>query len=132
MKLRVVAIVALWVAMFAGSNAEARGPYGSINIGNWKGGAYTDQTGAFTHCAAGSQYASGIYFMVMIDKGGGWSLALAHDKWSLKTGEAFPLTLTFDCQQPFNVHGVPIAEKLVRVPMPITSSLITSFERRGP
>jgi S1-C subfamily serine protease len=129
MKLRVVAIVALWVAMFAGSNAEAGGPYGSINIGNWKGGAYTDQTGAFTHCAAGSQYASGIYFMVMIDKGGGWSLALAHDKWSLKTGEAFPLTLTFDGQQPFNVHGVPIAEKLVRVPMPITSSLITQFRK---
>ncbi|WP_349517736.1 MULTISPECIES: S1C family serine protease [Bradyrhizobium] len=67
--------------------------------------------------------------MVMIDKGGGWSLAFAHDKWSLKTGEAFPLTLTFDGQQPFNVHGVPIAEKLVRVPMPITSSLITQFRK---
>jgi S1-C subfamily serine protease len=129
MKLRVVAIVALWAAMFAGSNAEAGGPYGSINVGNWKGGAYTDQNGAFTHCAAGSQYTSGIFFMVMIDKGGGWSLAFAHDKWSLKTGEAFPLTLTFDGQQPFNVHGVPIAEKLVRVPMPITSSLITQFRK---
>jgi hypothetical protein len=130
MKFRVVAIVALWVAMFAGSNAEAGGPYGSINVGNWKGGAYTnDQTGAFTHCSAGSQYTSGIYFMVMIDNSGGWSLAFAHDKWSLKTGEAFPLTLTFDGQQPFNVHGVPIAEKLVRVPMPITSSLISQFRK---
>ena len=130
MKSRVVAIVALWVAMFAGSNAEAGGPYGSINVGNWKGGAYTnDQTGAFTHCSAGTQYTSGIYFMVMIDNGGGWSLAFAHDKWSLKTGEAFPLTLTFDGQQPFNVHGVPIAEKLVRVSMPITSSLITQFRK---
>ncbi|XIA65443.1 hypothetical protein ACFIOY_03690 [Bradyrhizobium sp. TZ2] len=50
-------------ATFVGSNAEARGPYGSINVGNWKGGAYTnDQTGAFSHCAAGAQYASGIYF----------------------------------------------------------------------
>ncbi len=129
MKFRVVAIVALWVAMFAGSNAEAGGPFGSINVGNWKGGAYTDQNGAFTHCSAGSVYTSGIFFMVMIDKGGGWSLAFAHDKWSLKTGEAFPLTLTFDGQQPFNVHGVPIAEKLVRVPMPITSSLITQFRK---
>ena len=129
MKFRVVAIVTLWVAMFAGSNAQAGGPYGSINVGNWKGGAYTDQNGAFTHCSGGSVYASGIFFMVMIDRGGGWSLAFAHDKWSLKTGEAFPLTLTFDGQQPFNVHGVPIAEKLVRVPMPITSSLITQFRK---
>src|SRR4051794_24738279 len=46
-------------------NAQARGPYGSIIVGNWKGGAYTnDQTGAFTHCTAGSLYKSGIYFMV--------------------------------------------------------------------
>jgi S1-C subfamily serine protease len=130
MKFRVAAIVALWVAIFAGSNAEARGPYGSINVGNWKGGAYTnDQNGAFTHCSAGTQYTSGIFFMVMIDSSGGWSLAFAHDKWSLTTGEAFPLTLTFDGQQPFNVHGVPIGEKLVRVPMPITSSLITQFRK---
>jgi S1-C subfamily serine protease len=130
MKFRAVAIVALWVAIFAGSNAEARGPYGSINVGNWKGGAYTnDQNGAFTHCSAGTQYTSGIFFMVMIDSSGGWSLAFAHDKWSLTTGEAFPLTLTFDGQQPFNVHGVPIGEKLVRVPMPITSSLITQFRK---
>ena len=58
--------------MFASSNAEARGPYGSINVGNWKGGAYTnDQTGAFSHCAAGARYASGIYFLVMIDDSGG-------------------------------------------------------------
>ncbi len=61
MKFCVVVIVALWVAVFAGSNAEAGGPYGSINVGNWKGGAYTnDQTGAFTHCSAGTQYTSGI------------------------------------------------------------------------
>jgi S1-C subfamily serine protease len=44
-------------------------------------------------------------------------------------GQAFPLTLTFDGQQPFNVHGVPIADKLVRVPMPSNSSLINQFRR---
>ena len=42
---------------------------------------------------------------------------------------AFPLALTFDGQQPFNVHGVPIADKLVRVPMPSNSSLIAQFRR---
>ena len=60
----------------------------------------------------------------------GWSLGFAHEKWSLKTGQAFPLTLTFDGQAPFNVHGVPIADKLVRVPMPNNSSLITQFRKR--
>jgi hypothetical protein len=56
MKCRAVAVAVLLGAIFASSNVGARGPYGSINVGNWKGGAYTnDQTGAFSHCAAGSQ-----------------------------------------------------------------------------
>ena len=130
MKCRAVAVAVLLGATFVGLNAEARGPYGSINVGNWKGGAYTnDQTGSFSHCAAGAQYASGIYFLVTIDVNGGWGLGFMHEKWTLTAGQAFPLTLTFDGQQPFNVHGVPIADKLVRVPMPSNSALIAQFRK---
>jgi S1-C subfamily serine protease len=130
MKCRAAAIAALLCTIFASSNAEARGPYGSISVGNWQGGAYTnDQTGSFTHCAAGARYASGVFFLVMIDHNGGWSLGFMHEQWKLTTGEAFPLNLTFDGQQPFNVHGVPIADKLVRVPMPSNSSLIAQFRK---
>ncbi|WFU17271.1 trypsin-like peptidase domain-containing protein [Bradyrhizobium sp. CB3481] len=130
MKFRAAAIAALLCVILAGSSADARGPYGSISIGNWQGGAYTnDQTGAFSHCAAGARYASGIYFLVTIDGNGGWGLGFMHEQWKLTPGQAFPLTLTFDGQQPFNVHGVPIADKLVRVPMPSNSSLISQFRR---
>src|SRR5262245_23163651 len=130
MKCRAAAVAVLLCTIFAGSNAAARGPYGSISVGNWKGGAYSDdQTGSFSHCAAGAQYASGVFFLVMIDSNGGWSLGFTHEQWRLKTGEAFPLTLTFDGQQPFNVHGVPIGDKLVRVPMPSNSSLIAQFRK---
>jgi len=45
------------------------------------------------------------------------------------TRAAFPLTLTFDGQQPFNVHGVPVADKVVRVLMPINSALIAQFRK---
>src|SRR5690349_12981455 len=104
MKFRAVAIAtlcAILTAILANSIANARGPYGSISIGNWKGGAYTnDQTGAFSHCAAGAQYASGIYFLVSIDGNGGWGLGFMHEQWTLTPGQAFPLTLTFDGQQP--------------------------------
>ena len=103
---------------------------GTINVGNWKGGAYTnDQSGAFSHCAAGTQYESGIYFVVTIDDKAGWSLGFAHEKWKLTTGQAFPIALTFDGQTPFNVHGVPIADKLLQVPMPDNSSLIAQFRK---
>ena len=64
-----VVVGALLSMLFSIATVEARGPYGSINVGNWKGGAYTnDQTGAFSHCVAGAGYDSGIYFMVLIDQ----------------------------------------------------------------
>jgi S1-C subfamily serine protease len=125
-----VAIVILLGVIFANSNAQARGPYGSIDVGNWKGGAYTDdRTGAFSYCAAGTQYTSGIYFVVTVDNSAGWGLGFAHEKWTLTSGQAFPLALTFDGQAPVNVHGVPISDKLVRVPMPNNSSLIAQFRK---
>ena len=36
--------------------------------------------------AAGAQYTSGIYFVVMIDGNGGWSLGFAHESWKLTHG----------------------------------------------
>ena len=130
MKFAIGAVVAALCLIAASSISSARGPYGSINVGNWKGGAYTnDQSGAFSHCAAGTQYVSGIYFVVTIDDKAGWSLGFAHEKWTLPTGQAFPIALTFDGQTPFNVHGVPIADKLLQVPMPDNSSLIAQFRK---
>jgi S1-C subfamily serine protease len=130
MRFAVGAIVAAFCLIATLSTSDARGPYGSINVGNWKGGAYThDQSGAFTHCAAGAQYASGIYFAVTIDNKASWNLGFAHDGWKLATGQAFPIALTFDGQAAFNVHGVPLSDKLVQVPMPDNSALIAQFRK---
>jgi len=130
MKFAIGAVIATLCLIAAPPTASARGPYGSINVGNWKGGAYTnDQSGAFTHCAAGTQYESGIYFVVTINDKAGWTLGFAHEKWTLATGQAFPIALTFDGQTPFNVHGVPLADKLLQVPMPSNSLLIAQFRK---
>jgi S1-C subfamily serine protease len=130
MKFAIGAIVAAFCLIATLSTADARGPYGTINVGNWKGGAYThDQSGAFTHCAAGAQYASGIYFAVTIDNKAAWNLGFAHEKWALTVGQAFPIVLTFDGQTPFNVHGVPLGDKLIQVPMPDNSALIAQFRK---
>jgi len=80
---RLVAV--LFASLLAISTAEARGPFGLISVGNWKGGAFTnDQTGGFSHCVAGASYDSGIYFMVMIDQNAGWSLGFQHPKLELQ------------------------------------------------
>ncbi len=129
MKLNLV-VVALLSSLIAVSGAQARGPYGSINVGNWKGGAYTnDQTGEFTHCAAGAGYDSGIYFMVTVDQGAGWALGFHNPKWTLNNNQTFQIALTFDGQRPFNVQGLAISGNLIRVPMPVNSTLIAEFRK---
>jgi len=110
--------------------AQARGPYGSINVGKWTGGAYTaDQSGDFSHCAAGAPYQSGIYFMVMVNRNMAWGLGFAKDDWKLTPGQVFQMALTFDGQSPFNVQGSAISQILVNVPMPANSSLIAQFRK---
>lgn len=122
-------VMAVWLAVSA-SPSSARGPYGSITVGNWKGGAYTnDNNGAFTHCSAGAIYDSGIFFMVSIAENGSWRLGFAHDSWHLTSGQAFPLTLNFDGQPAFNVYGMPMGAQLISVEMPVNSALINQFRK---
>jgi hypothetical protein len=84
----------------------AAGPYGSISVGNWRGGTYTsDKDGSFSNCAAGATYQSDIYFMVSVNADLGWVLGFAHSDWHLKSGEAFPLALTFDGQNAVHAAG---------------------------
>ena len=61
---KAVLLSGLYVAVLA-SPVLAAGPFGSIHVGNWNGGAYTnDQTGAFSHCSAATGYASGVGVLV--------------------------------------------------------------------
>jgi hypothetical protein len=53
MRIAASAIGAL--ALIFASACWAAGPIIPVTVGNWSGGAYTnDQTGAFSHCAAGT------------------------------------------------------------------------------
>jgi hypothetical protein len=68
--------------------ASAGGPYGTIHVGNWMGGAYTnDSNGAFSHCAAGSDYESGVSLIVSQTATGSWLLGLASQKFGFKQGD---------------------------------------------
>ncbi|AMN43103.1 hypothetical protein [Rhodoplanes sp. Z2-YC6860] len=127
---RVKAVLAAALASLVATSAAARGPYGSINVGAWQGGAYTnDQTGAFSHCAAGAKYNSGIFFIVGVDSAMGWTLGFIHPEWTLSNGQVFQVALTFDGGTPFNVQGAVTGNSMVRVPMPLNSALINQFRK---
>jgi S1-C subfamily serine protease len=124
------AICLFLVAALDCSSTHAAGPFGTITVGNWHGGAYTDdKTGALSHCAAGATYQNGIYFMVSMGQDFSWTLGFAHEKWQLVTGQAFPLAITFDGQQAINVQGMPIGAHLVGVGMPANSALVAQFRK---
>jgi hypothetical protein len=127
---RAALYLAIISVQLVASQALAAGPFGSVVVGNWKGGGYTDdRTGVFSHCAAGTAYQSGIYFMVGIKADNSWTLGFAHRDWELKEGEVVPIELTFDGQAKFHVHGVAQSQKLVLVPMPNNSALVAQFRK---
>src|SRR5215831_12066648 len=85
-------------AAFA-SGAHAAGPFGTIRVGPWLGGAYSNDTsGAFSHCAASSNYASGVSLIVGQNSANSWLLGFASSSFRLTAGETVPIDVTFDGQ----------------------------------
>ena len=108
--------LALTIVLFVSfvSTTFAKGPFELVQVGNWKGGAYTnDATGAFNGCTAGAAYQSGVYFAVSVSAKMTWSLGFAHPSWQLTPNEAFPIDLVFDGQQQFRaqLHNAKIVSR---------------------
>jgi hypothetical protein len=123
-------ILYLTAVLLSVTNADAKGPFGSIHVGNWNGGAYVDDTtGQFTACLASTNYANGFIVSVMVQPDGNWDLGFTHQSWQLRPGEAIPIDLTFDGQATFHVFGKAVAQNTLAVPMPNTSTLISQFRK---
>jgi len=79
--------------------AGAAGPYGNIHVGNWQGGAFTDDsTGAFSHCAATASYGNGNILVVGQNAANSWLLSFANPGFHLTKGKTSPIDVTFDGQ----------------------------------
>ena len=106
-------VVALMVRMFA-SVAIAAGPFGSINVGNWKGGAYTDdRKGTFSHCSAASEYQNGSSVTITKDVRGHFVLSLAYSAWQLLPGKKFPISVTFDDHEHLRLTGIAATSTII-------------------
>jgi hypothetical protein len=121
-------IAAIFLLLGAATAADARGPYGSIKVAGWSGGAYTDDnTGEFSNCVASANYKSNINFGVLVTKTMSWALAFSHPNWTLASRQKFPIVLSFDGRNTFNVDGLAVSATMVLVPMPDQSGLIRNF-----
>jgi hypothetical protein len=111
--------------------AFAKGPYGEIHVGNWSGGAFTnDATGKFSGCTASTTYQNGvnsIIFTVRVTETGGWMWGFINQQWQLTPGEAIPVDLVFDGHDPVHVFAQAITPVFVKIDIPPTSALYNTF-----
>jgi len=116
---RTVFWLSLLCAAELASSAFATGPFGSIHVGKWSGGAYTDdKTGGFSHCSAATTYGSGVTVVLGQNANNSWLLGLGSEAFSLNTGEQFPIDVTLDGQAQVRLFGIAVSPKLVTSVIP--------------
>ena len=103
------------------STSFAGGPFGSIHVGEWRGGVYTnDATGAFTFCAASTNYANGIALSVARDASEAWLFALSSPNFQFNKGETMALDVLIDGQRQSRLIGTATSPDLIVATLPLT------------
>jgi S1-C subfamily serine protease len=113
----VVSILAATLLSIA--TAFAAGPYGNIHVAGWQGGAYTNDQGQFSHCAATAGYQSGIFLSLAENNLRVWIIGFSDPAWTLSQGSTFPIDLTLDGQNQFHIFGTAITDKLISATLPV-------------
>lgn len=127
MWLRSFAVAALLQLSLAGL-AHAAGPFGSVNVGNWIGGAFSnDETGAFSHCAATTPYANGVILVVSQNAAGTWSLAFASPNYRFNKGENAAIDVIFDGQEQARLFATAYQSNMLTAVMP--ANVVRTFQK---
>lgn len=127
MWLRSSVAAALLLVCLVGS-AHAKGPFGTVNVGGWTGGAFSnDETGAFSHCAATAPYANGVILVVSQNAAGIWSLAVASPSYHFNTGENAAIDVTFDGQEQARLFATAFRPDMLTAVMPL--NVVRTFQK---
>jgi S1-C subfamily serine protease len=98
--------------------ACAAGPFGTIRVGAWSGGAYTNDSGDFSHCAAGSDYASGVSLIVGRNANNSWVLGFGSPRFRYTKGDTIPIDVTFDGQSQARLFATASSQALATAILP--------------
>jgi S1-C subfamily serine protease len=119
-----IVLVGALIGAFASAPTFAAGPFGTIQVGNWKGGAYIKDTDkSFSHCVALAPYVSGTSILIGQEASGAWLLGFANSAWKLTKGESIPVDITFDGQAQFHFFATAIEPTFMNMVLPATSAL---------
>lgn len=120
--------VAAFVLQLSVVAANAAGPFGSVKVGSWIGGAFSnDETGAFSHCAATAPYANGVILVVGHNAAGIWSLAFASPSYRFKQGENAAIDVIFDGQEQARLFATANQPNMLTSVMP--ANVVRTFQK---
>lgn len=121
-------IVAFLLQVSVVAAAHAAGPFGSVKVGNWIGGAFSnDETGAFSHCAATTPYANGVILVVGYNTAGIWSLGFASPNYRFKQGENAAIDVIFDGQEQARLFATANQPNMLTSVMP--ANVVRTFQK---
>ena len=116
----------LQLGLFGAANAA--GPFGTVNVGNWIGGAFSnDETGAFSHCAATTPYANGVILVVGYNAAGTWSLGFASPSYRFNKGENAAIDVIFDGQEQARLFATANQPNMLTAVMP--ANVVRTFQK---
>jgi hypothetical protein len=112
--------------------ANAIGPYGTIHVGNWMGGADTDDSNsALSHCAAGSDYESGVSLIARLAATSSWLLGFASQSFDFNKDDALPIDVTFDGQSQASLFATANRSIMVSAILPPNIARLPEGEPDG-
>ena len=121
-------VVACLLQLGIAGAANAAGPFGSVKVGNWIGGAFSnDETGAFSHCAATAPYLNGVILVVGYNSTGTWSLAFASPSYRFKQGENAAIDVIFDGQEQARLFATANQPNMLTAVMP--TNVVRTFQK---
>lgn len=117
--MRKALFLAFFVQIAITAIADAAGPYGKIHVGNWQGGAFTDdKTGTFTHCGATTSYGNGVILVVGQNASNSYLLGFASPGFHLTKGASVPIDVTFDGQSQARLFATATSDIMATAVLP--------------
>ena len=122
-----VFLVTAAFGLWCGSGAFAGGSSAAINVGDWHGGAFAKDDGAFSYCGAVLNDGSGSNLLLALSKDGVWLMALTHSGFKLRKKQSVSIDFALDDQKPFQLVGTAANSKTAESVLP--SAALAQFAK---
>jgi hypothetical protein len=86
-----------------------------FSSGEWKGAAYVDTNGLFTHCIISAKYQNGIELVLSLTRNFTLILGLNNEKWSLPEKETYYVTISIDGKILGSFNAIAIGSTFITI-----------------